>query len=122
MAGQQRYQIPAILDQNVFHIMGIDDPDFCHPVGQGFPDVGDGHDISDLKLFDVPEVTGTVIAPVTGNDAVGVLTANGQAGLTEMGGTVCHVLIGSAQIDGHFQFHGRNGNDPKDFIFEAILG
>ena len=64
---------------------------------------------------------GSFVAPVSGNDAVGVLAANGQAGLAQMGGSVSHVLFRCAEKDGHFQLHNGNGNHTEHLIRKAVI-
>ena len=121
MAGQQGQQLPSRLNQDFRYIVGVDDFNFADPVGQRLPQVCDRNQIPDFQLVDVAKVAGTVVAPVSGNDAVGVLAANGQAGLAQMGGSIRHVLFRCAEKDGHFQLHNGNGNHTEHLIRKAVI-
>ena len=121
MAGQQGQQLPSRLNQDFRYIVGVDDFNFADPVGQRLPQVCDRNQIPDFQLVDVAKVAGTVVAPVSGNDAVGVFPADGQAGLAEVGSSVRHVLLRCSQKDGHFQLHNGNGNHAEYFIPNAIV-
>ena len=87
----------------------------------GFPEICDGHIITDLQFFDISEVAGTAVTPMTRDHTVGVVTADGKAGLGHMSGTISHVLIGCAQVNGHFQIHSRNGNNTENLTAQTVI-
>lgn len=64
-----------------FHIVGGNHLDFGYLVVQGFPEIGNGDRIPRDESVDVQEIGGAVPAPVSGQDTVGVITTDGQAGL-----------------------------------------
>ena len=66
-----------------------------------------------LQFRDIPEIGRAVVSSMSGNDGVGVLAADGDAGLPQLGGTFCHMGFRGSQIQGHFQLDSGNGNDPE---------
>lgn len=121
MAGQQSQLLPPRLNQDLIYLIGINDLDFCHPVGELLPQIRDRHGITNLQLIDVAEIAGPAVSTMTGDDAVCVIATDGQAGLAQVGRTIRHVLVGSSQINWHFQFHCRNGEKAKDFLFQSVI-
>ena len=121
MTGEQCQKLPPRLNQNFFHITGVDDPNFTDPVGQCFPEIGHGYPVPNMELIQVAEVACSAVATVACNDTVGIHAANRQARLAQMGGPVCHVLFRGSQVDGHFQIDGGDTQDTEDFIREAVV-
>ena len=66
-----------------------------------------------LQFRDIPEIGRAVVSSMSGNDGVGVLAADGDAGLPQLGGTFCHMCFCGSQVQGHFQLDSGNGNDPE---------
>ena len=78
MAGQQGQQVAVWLDLDLLRLVGLDDLNARYGVGQRFPQVGELHGIAHLQAVDVTEVVRAAPATVSGNDAVGVVAANGR--------------------------------------------
>lgn len=56
MAGQQSQQITVGLYPDLVHLVGLDDGDLRHGVGQLLPQVGHSHLIAHLQQVNMPEV------------------------------------------------------------------
>ena len=68
MAGQKRQQVAPLLYLDLIHLMGLDDPNVGHRVGQRFPQVRKCNGIARLQAVDMPEVVRAFPASVSGND------------------------------------------------------
>ena len=49
MAGQQRQQVAALLNFNLFNFMGLDALNVGHGIGQRFPQVGELYSIAHMQ-------------------------------------------------------------------------
>ena len=56
-----------------------------------------------------------------GDDRVGVLTADGDAGLGQHCRAVCQIVVVGPEVDRHLQIHGRNTQDPENLIRKAVV-
>ena len=83
MAGEQRYQIPALLDQDGVYIIGIDDLYIHDFVSQGLPKICYVNSIPVLQQLYIQKVLIPIPAPVPGDHTVAVFTADRDAGLRE---------------------------------------
>ena len=83
MAGEQRYKIPVLLDQDGIHIIGVDDLYIHDFVSQGLPKISYVNHIPVLQQLYIQKVFISVPAPVPGDHAVAVFTADRDAGLRE---------------------------------------
>ena len=72
VAGQQRQQVAALLDFDHVHLMGLDDLNIRHRIGQRFPQIGELYSVAYSQLVYMPEVVRTAPTSVARNDAVGV--------------------------------------------------
>ena len=68
MAGQQRQQVAVRLNFDFLYLMGLDDLDVGHRVGQRFPQVCQRNAVAHSQAVDMPEVIRTAPAPVSGDD------------------------------------------------------
>lgn len=68
MAGDERQQIASLLDFDLVHLVGLDDLNVSHRVGQRFPQIRQRNSIARLQAVDIPEVIRTAPATVAGND------------------------------------------------------
>ena len=82
MASKQGQQLTTILDQNLLNFVGVDNFNLHHLVGQRFPEVGDGHVVAHMELFNVTKIAGTGITTVASYNAVCVGTSDGKTRLT----------------------------------------
>ena len=81
MAGEQRYQIPVLLDQDGVYIVGVDDLYIHNFVSQGLPKICYVNFIPVLQQLYIQKVLIPVPAPVPGDHTVAVFTADRDAGL-----------------------------------------
>ena len=102
-------------------VVGSYDLRFHHHIGQGFPEIPDGHNIAFCQIRHIPEMRCSIPSSVTGDNAVGVLAANGQAGKGHMGCTMGKMCVSSSQIDRHFQIDLSGSKDCEHFILQAIV-
>ena len=58
MAGQQGQQVAVRLNFDHLHLVGLDDGDLRHGIGQRFPQVGHSHFIAHLQEVNIAEVVG----------------------------------------------------------------
>lgn len=93
MAGQQRQQVAALLYLDLIHLMGQDNLDVRYRIRHGFPQVCELHGVANLQAVYTPEVIRTAPAPVSGNDAVGVIPADGRGGITQHCRTCGEVVV-----------------------------
>lgn len=68
MAGQQRQQVTVWLNFDFLYLVGLDDLDVGHRVGQRFPQVRKCNGIARLQAVDMPEVVRAAPSTVSGND------------------------------------------------------
>lgn len=68
VAGQQRQQVAVRLNFDLIHLVGLDNLNVGHRVGQRFPQVCQRNGITHSQLVDVPEVIRTFPSTVTGDD------------------------------------------------------
>ena len=101
MAGQQSQQITVGLYPDLVHLVGLDDLDICHGVGQLLPQVGHSHLIAYLQEVNMTEVVRTLPAPVSCNDGVGAVSANGDRCLPQHCRACGQMFVTGAQVDGH---------------------
>ena len=73
MTGQQSKQVPVFLYEYFFNFIGVDNLNLHYPIFKGFPEICNGHRISNLQLFNITEVACTAVTTVTGDDTVGVI-------------------------------------------------
>ena len=71
------------LDENGFHVIGVNDPGLLDLIVQGFPEICNSDGVSRFQLVDVQEIRRAVPAPVARKNTVGVAAANGNAGAGE---------------------------------------
>ena len=86
-AGEQQYKIPVLPDQNSVYIIGVDDLYAHDPVSQSLPKICYVNLVPVLKQFFIRKVLVSVPAPVPGNHAAAVFTADRDTGLREDTGT-----------------------------------
>ena len=68
MAGQQRQQVAPLLYLDLIYLMGLDDLNVGHGIGQCFPQVCQRNGIAHRQTVYMPEIVRTAPAPVSGND------------------------------------------------------
>lgn len=56
------------MDFDLIHLVGLDDLNVGHGIGQRFPQVCQRNGIAHLQAVDMPEVVRAAPAPVSGND------------------------------------------------------
>ena len=120
MTGEQRYQIPVLLDQDSVYIVGIDDLYIHNFVSQGLPKVRYVNLIPVLEQFYIQKVLVPVPAPVPGDHAVADLAADRDAGLREDAGAVDHVFVAGTEVQGHFRIHPGDADHTEDLIGETV--
>ena len=81
MAGQQGDKLPTRLDQDLIHLIWLDDLDLGDRIVQFLPEVRDDDLIPRLQLVDIAEIAGSPPSAVPGYDCIGVLAADGDTGL-----------------------------------------
>ena len=81
MAGEQRQQVAVRLDFDLLCLVRLDDLNIRHRIGQRFPQIGELYSVAYSQLIYVPEVVRAFPAPMTGNDAVGVVAADRGGGI-----------------------------------------
>ena len=79
-AGDQDAVVLSWLDGQRAQLVGLDDQDLVHFVGQHLVQHPEQKDIPLLQLVQIGKQLGAGQAPVAGDDAVGALPAHGQAG------------------------------------------
>ena len=105
MAGEQRYKIPVLLDQDGVYIVGVDDLYIHDFVSQSLPKISYVNHIPVLQQFYIQKVLIPIPALVLGDHAVAVLASDRDAGLREDTGTVGHVFVAGTEVQGHLQIH-----------------
>ena len=88
-------------------------------VGQRFPGICDVDCAAFCQFFQPSEHDGTGPASVSGDDTMGVLAANGQGGLSQVGSTLIEILRICSQIDGVLHADFRDGETGKARFFIA---
>ena len=121
MAGHQGYQFSTGLDQDLLYLVGHNDLDFHHLIGESFPKVGDDHLIANFQFGDIAEVTGTTPASMPGNNTIGVFTAQWDTGLAKVRSAIRQMIVSGSEIYGHLQFQFGYGDHAKDLIFQTIV-
>ena len=81
VTSQEGQQIPSLLNQNFLNLMGPNDLCFRYPVGQCPPQVRDDNLVTGFQLGNVAEIGSAAPSSVACNDSVGIVTADGDAGL-----------------------------------------
>ena len=65
-------------DLDLLHLVGLDDLNVRYGVSQRLPQVGELHGVTHLQTVDMPEVVRATPATVSGDDAVGIIAADGR--------------------------------------------
>ena len=107
MAGQQRQQAAVRLNFDFLYLVGLDNLDVRYRIRHGFPQVCELHGVARLQAVDIPEVIRTAPAPVSGNDAVGVIPTDGRGRVAQHRRACGKVSVGCTQIDRHGKLHSR---------------
>ena len=68
MAGDERQQVASLLDFDLVHLMGLDDLNVGHGIGQRFPQVRKCNGIALLQTVDVPKIIRAFPTSVSGDD------------------------------------------------------
>ena len=98
VARQQRHHIPAGLDQDFLNLVRLDDFRFRYGIGKRFPKICDIHLVAGLQIGNVTEVGRTAPASMPSDDAVGIVSPYGEAGLAQMRRASRHVVIVSSKV------------------------
>ena len=81
MAGQKGDKFPARLDQDLVHLVWLDDLNFGDRIVQLLPEIRDDDLISGPQLVDIAEVAGSPPSAVPGYNCIGVPAAHRDTGL-----------------------------------------
>ena len=121
MAGQQGDKLPTRLDQDLIHLIWLDDLNFGDRIVQLLPEIRNNDLIPRLQLVDIPEIAGSPPSAVSGNDCVGILAAHRDTGLRKKCCTIGHMLISGPEKHRHLQLQNGYGDDCEDLVLQAIV-
>ena len=121
MAGDERQQVTPRLDLDFVHLMGLDDLNVNHRVGERFPQIGNRYGIAHLQAVYVPKIIRAMPPSMPGNDAVGICAANGRRSVSQHGGPCGKVRIRRAQVDRHDQLQRGYLQYTYDLVLHAVV-
>ena len=109
-----------MLHLDLIHLVGLDDLNVGHGIGQRFPQVCQRNGIAHRQTVDVPKIIRAFPTSVSGNDAVGAIATDGCRCVSKHRCTCGKVSVGRAQIDRHGQLHSRYLQHADDLILDAV--
>ena len=122
MAGKERNHVFPWLDFDCLHIVGRNNFRAGNGVLKCFPQVCNLDFVTNDQIGNIAKIIRTIPASVPGDNAIGIDTSDGNTGLPKLCGSKRHIVTGSAQVNRHFQFQGRNGKNTECVAFYSVTG